>query len=40
MDKLAVGDFNVKSKQLDMRHLVTMHPLFAKELEKVLPWHL
>ena len=37
VDKLAVGDFNVKSKQLDMRHLVTMHPLFAKELEKSYP---
>jgi hypothetical protein len=37
VDRNAVGDFNVKSKQLDMRHMVTMHPAFAKELEKSYP---
>lgn len=37
IDKMKVGDFNVKSKHLDMRHVVTMHPLFAKELEKSYP---
>ncbi len=37
VDRLQVGDYNVKSRHLDMRHLVTMHPLFAKELEKSYP---
>ena len=37
VDRLKVGDFNIKSKQLEMRHLVTMHPLFAKELEASYP---
>jgi|DEB19_MinimDraft_3_1074340.scaffolds.fasta_scaffold90510_2 hypothetical protein len=37
VDRLKVGDFNVKSKQLEMRHLVTMHPQFAKELEVSYP---
>jgi len=33
----SVGDYNVKSKDLDMRHIVTMHPVFARELEKGYP---
>lgn len=36
VDKSA-GDFNIKSKDSDLRHLVTMHPLFAKELEEGYP---
>jgi hypothetical protein len=32
-----VGDFNLKSKDLDMRFIATMHPVFAKELEKGYP---
>ena len=37
MTDKSVGDFNVKSEGMDMRHMVTMHPAFAEELEKAYP---
>jgi len=33
----SVGDYNVKSKDSDLRHLGTMSPGFAKELEEGYP---
>jgi hypothetical protein len=30
-------DYNLKNKEMDMRHIATMHPAFAEELEKAYP---